>query len=326
MNGPVLVTGAAGFAGRHLVDSLAADDIPTIGWWNPGGTPPPESASRAVRYLPVNILDRARVAVAIRDINPSAIYHCAGAAHLGRSWTVTTDTYELNVRGTLHVLEGARAPASAPRILIPGSATVYAPSTTEIGEDHELRPSSPYGLSKLAQEMLARKAFNDFGQHVVVARAFNHVGPRQSHDYAASSFARQIARIEAGVAPPVVEVGNLDARRDLTDVRDTVQAYRAILERGRPGGVYNVCSGRAWSLADVLRLLVGFAGVAVEIRPSADRMRPSDTPVVVGDGSRLARELGWAPSIPFEQTLRDLLDDWRRRVQADADRESALSR
>jgi GDP-4-dehydro-6-deoxy-D-mannose reductase len=325
MNGPVLVTGAGGFAGRHLVANLVADGIQTIGWWNPAGVAPPAEGPSAT-FEAVDILNRADVGRAIRAAGPSAIFHFAGAAHLGRSWATTTDTYELNVRGTHHVLEAARGTASGPRILIPGSAAVYAPSSGPIREDAELRPASPYGLSKLAQESLALQSFRDLAQDVRIARAFNHVGPGQSAEYAVSSFARQIARIEAGASPPVIEVGNLDARRDLTDVRDTVRAYRVILERGRPGTVYNVCSGRAWSMREVLDLMVEIAGIAVDIRTDPDRLRRSDTPVVAGDGSRMRDELGWAPAIPLEQTLRDVLDDWRQRVRSNADRESVLRR
>jgi GDP-4-dehydro-6-deoxy-D-mannose reductase len=323
MNGPVIVTGAAGFAGRHLLADLLGDGTETIAWWNPAGTAP-DPVHRAAEWQAVDILDRTRVAEAIRAARPSAIYHCAGAAHVGRSWATTTDTYERNVRGTHHVLEGARGSASTPRILIPGSAAVYAASSEPIREDCELQPTSPYGLSKLAQEMLGRRAFQDLGQRVLIARAFNHLGPGQSPEYATSSFARQIARIEAGLSPPVISVGNLDAARDLTDVRDTVRAYRAVVEGGRPGSVYNVCSGRAWSMRDVLARLVDLAQIEVEIRPSPDRFRPTDAPVLVGDASRLRDELGWAPSIPLDRTLRDLLEDWRRRVDVGADHEPLL--
>lgn len=325
MNGPVIVTGAAGFAGRHLLADLLADRVPTIGWWNPAGTEP-RATHPSTTWQAVDILDREGVARAIRDVNPAAIYHCAGAAHLGRSWATTTDTYERNVRGTHHVLEGARAATSSPRILIPGSSAIYAPSSGPIHEDHELRPASPYGVSKLAQELAGRHAYEDLGQPVVLVRAFNHTGPGQSSDYAAPSFARQIALIEAGLAPPVMDVGNLDATRDLTDVRDTVRAYRTVLEHGLPGRVYNVCSGRAWSMRQVLEGLLRLAAIPVEIRTSPARLRPFDTPTVVGDGSRLRRELGWSPSMTLERTLLDLLDDWRRRVREGADRAPAATR
>lgn len=325
MNGPVIVTGAAGFAGRHLLADLLRDGTEAIAWWNPAGTAP-DPGHRPTEWQAVDILDRTRVADAIRDVKPSAIYHCAGAANLGGSWATTTDTYERNVRGTHHVLEGARASGSAPRVLIPGSAAVYAASTEAIREDSALHPTSPYGLSKLAQEMLGRRAFEDLGQSVLIARAFNHLGPGQSPEYATSSFARQIALIEAGASPPVITVGNLDASRDLTDVRDTVRAYRVVVARGRPGSVYNVCSGRAWSMRDVLDRLLALARIAVEIRPAPDRFRPTDTPVILGDASRVRDELGWSPAIPLDRTLRDLLDDWRRRVRAGAGREPALPR
>jgi GDP-4-dehydro-6-deoxy-D-mannose reductase len=172
--------------------------------------------------------------------------------------------------------------------------------------------------------MLACRAVRDFGQQVVIARSFNHVGPGQDPRYAASSFARQIAQIEVGRQPALIEVGNLDAERDLTDVRDTVRAYLAIMKAGRPGRVYNVCSGRAYSMRTVLELLVRLSGIHVEIRSSQALLRPLDTPVLVGDGSRLRDELAWSPVIPLERTLTDLLDDWRRRVRTNLDPAAAI--
>ena len=324
MNGPTIVTGATGFVGAHLLALLTSDGVSTVGWWNPSGRAPADNGE-PTDWQAVDILDRGHVQEALRRAKPAAIFHCAGAAHLGDSWATTADTLERNVRGTHYLLDAIRVTGlDAARVLIPGSAAVYAPSSGPIRETHELAPASPYALSKLAQETLARHMVRDFGQQVFITRSFNHVGPGQDARYAVSSFARQVAQIEAGRQPPVIEVGNLDAERDLTDVRDTVRAYRAIVDAGRPGRIYNVCSGRAYSMRRVLDLLVGLAGVPVEVRPSQALLRPADTPVLVGDSSRLRDELGWSPVIPLERTLVDLLDDWRRRVQTHADRAPAV--
>ena len=197
--------------------------------------------------------------------------------------------------------------------MIPGSAMVYAAADRALTEDDPLVPRSPYALSKLAQEMEGVRANRD-GLHVTIARAFNHMGPRQDPFFAASGFARRIADIEAGRWEPEIAVGNLDARRDLTDVRDTIRAYRLILERGTPGRPYNVCSGRAITIRELLDLLLARARVPIRVRVDPARLRPNDVPLLLGDPTRIQAELGWQPEIPLDRTLDDLLDDWRSRA------------
>ena len=306
MRGRVLVTGAAGFAGSHLVDSLIADAFEVHGWYRPGGTAPRDARAA---WTAVDLLNPASVRESIESLRPAAIYHCAGAAHVGRSWDSTEPTFAINVRGTHHLIESVRDANLEARILIPGSATVYQVSDQPIDEAAPVRPSSPYALSKLAQEMAG--AQNPGGPWVAVARAFNHIGPRQDPWFVASGFARRIADIEAGRWPAEISVGNLEARRDLTDVRDTVRAYRLILEQGQAGRVYNVCSGRAIAIRELLDLLLSRARMAIRIRVDPARYRPNDQPVLMGDNRRIHAELGWLPRIPLEQTLDDLLAYWR---------------
>jgi GDP-4-dehydro-6-deoxy-D-mannose reductase len=237
------------------------------------------------------------------------VYHCAGAAHVGRSWESVESTFAVNVRGTHHVIEGLRKVGGRARVLIPSSSMVYAESSEPISEDHPTIPSSPYGLSKLAQEMVG--AGDSRGPQVFIARAFNHVGARQDPSFVASGFAQRIAEIEAGRGPAEILVGNLDARRDLTDVRDTVRAYRRIVEDGTPGRPYNVCTGRPVAVRDLLNSLLSRARIPIAITVDPARYRPTDVPVVVGNPGRLQRELGWAAAVPFEQMLNDLLAFWR---------------
>jgi GDP-4-dehydro-6-deoxy-D-mannose reductase len=311
MTQPVLVTGAAGFAGSHLVDALVADGVPVIAWHRPGKRP---TDHRLVSWVPVDILDRSAVARALGDVAPAVVYHCAGAAHVGSSWRDSTTPLEINALGLHHLIEGIRAAGLRSRILLTGSAAVYRPSSEPLTEGSAIGPSSPYGLSKLAQELEALRAASVDNLPVVIARAFNHAGPRQNPSFVTASFARQIALAEAGRAPKLLAVGNLDTRRDLTDVRDTVRAYRALAARGTPGEVYNVCSGRAHSIHELLDGLLAHARGHVEIRLDPSLLRPSDTPIIVGDPSRIARETGWRAEIPIERTLADLLDYWRERV------------
>jgi len=318
MPNPILVTGAAGFAGSHLLELLAADgardpaaSVDIVGWHRPGKKPP---AVNGVRWDAVDLLDRAAVAEAIRRHQPGAVYHCAGAAHVGRAWDSVTSTFAVNVRGTHHLLDALHAAALAPVMFVPSSAMIYRPSNEPIPENHELVPPNPYGLSKLAQEMLAVRALAD-GIDVRIGRAFNHVGPRQDPAFAASGFARQIAEIEAGRHEPRIIVGNLSAQREAIDVRDTVRAYRAILEQGSSGRPYNVSSGRAYAVGEVVGLLVAKSRVPVHVRVDASRFRPNDIPLLVGDPSRIRDEIGWTPAIPLEQTLDDMLEYWRSQMR-----------
>ncbi|MDE3156745.1 MAG: GDP-mannose 4,6-dehydratase [Acidobacteriota bacterium] len=315
MTDTVLVTGAAGFAGSHLLDALQGSPAPIVAWQHRAAPPPEHPAG--VRWQAVDLLDARAVREAVAAIQPAVIYHCAGAAHVGESWNTAETTLRVNVLGTHHLLEGVRLARLTPRILIPSSALVYEPSDSPVDETHRVAPRSPYALSKLAQELVGAHA-RDGAPPALIARAFNHLGPRQDPSFSGASFARQIAGIEHGLAPPVLRVGNLDAERDLTDVRDTVLAYRAIAERGRPGDTYNVCSGRAVPIRQLLDLLLSHARVPIAVEVDPARYRPHDARRLVGDNTRLRTELGWAPRIPLERTAADLLAYWRTRIGAGA--------
>jgi GDP-4-dehydro-6-deoxy-D-mannose reductase len=266
-----------------------------------------------VRWNAVDLLDRGAVSRALSELQPSAVYHCAGIAHVGESWSEPVRALSVNVLGTHHVLEGVRDAGLDCPVLITGSALVYRPSTSPLREDDPIGPSDPYGVSKLAQEMLAARIASF---PVLLARSFNHAGPRQSQAYVTSSFARQIAEIEAGRREPVLQVGNLESRRDITDVRDTVRAYQLVVRRGRPRRPYNVCSGEAYRVRDLLDALIGLSRASIEIQVDPSRLRPSDNPVIAGDRSRIGAEAGWSPEIPIERTLDDLLNYWRREILA----------
>jgi GDP-4-dehydro-6-deoxy-D-mannose reductase len=315
---PVLVTGAAGFAGSHLLDLLESGDRPIVAWRRPGEPLPAPPTGARCRWMELDVLDESAVRRAVLEIRPALVYHLAGIAHAGGSWGRTYKTLEVNVLGTHHLLAALAASDRPRKILVSGSALVYREQARAVAESDPVGPGSPYGLSKLAQEMTGAHAVLEQGLPVVLTRSFNHIGPRQAPSFFASSVARQIARVEHGLAEPVLEVGNLEGRRDLTDVRDTVRAYQAIAERGVPGRVYNVCSGQAYRIGDILDALLSRANTSIAVRPDPARCRPHDAPLVLGDRSRLTDELGWTPRIPIEQTLTDLLDHWRRVVGAGA--------
>lgn len=303
----MLVTGAAGFAGGHLLEALRADaDVVA---WSRAETPARSPAG--VRWQHVDLLDGSRVRQAIADLRPARVYHLAGATQVAQSWQRAAETLAANVLATHHLFDALRRTGDACRVLVTGSATVYASSPTPIGEDSLLEPSSPYAVSKLAQERLAARAAAEDGVEVVLTRSFNHTGPRQTPDFVAPSMARQIVRIERGEIEPVIRVGNLEARRDLTDVRDTVRAYVLLMERGAAGTVYNVATGAAKPIRAILEGLIALSRVAVAVEQDPALLRPSDTPILAGDASRLQAATGWTPQISFEQTLQDLLDYWR---------------
>jgi GDP-4-dehydro-6-deoxy-D-mannose reductase len=305
-----LVTGATGFAGSHLVEHLLEYEPAVAAWANPHGTPVTVRDPK-IAWSAVDLLDRQAVRDAIATLRPSVVYHCAGAADVGTSWADPVTPLEVNALGTHHLLDAVRLADSNTAVVLAGSATVYRASDDAIGEESPIGPSSPYGVAKLAQEMLGARVTSF---PVFLARPFNHAGPRQSPAFVTSSFARQIAEIEAGVADQVLSVGNLAARRDITDVRDTVRAYRMLAENGRPGRPYNICCGRAYRIGDLLEMLLARARAPIPVASDPSRLRPSDHPVMLGDPSRVRTELGWQASIPIEDTLEDLLDYWRLRV------------
>lgn len=316
MAGPVLVTGAAGFVGSHLLEALEQQRVPIVAWRRPGHAPP--AGPNGVRWMDVDLLDREQVRRGIAAVKPAAIYHLAGAAHLAQSWQHVRETYEGNVRVTHYLLDAVAQLADTPRVLLPCTAHVYLPQPRPIREDDEIRPNNPYATSKLAVEMRGEKAWTDDGVPAIIARAFNHIGPRQDSSYVAPSIARQIALIEQGRRDPVLTMGNLAPRRDVTDVRDTVRAYVALMAHGRPAVRYNVASGRGLAIGELVHAFAAAANRDVRVVEDPSRFRPHDPPMLVGDNTRLVAETGWQPQIPLEQTIQDLLNYWRERVKAES--------
>lgn len=310
-NESILVTGASGFVGGHLLDRLRGN-TEIIAWSGPGSTPRPVEG---VRWQPVQLLNRLDVTRALDEHRPTQIYHLAGAPSVDTSFTNALPHLQINARGTSFLLDAVAALALDCRVLVVTSAQVYQFGSLALNEETPLVPNSPYGVSKLAQDMLARVAARSDQLDVVVARPFNHVGPRQRPAFSVASFARQIARIEAGLEQPLIRVGNLNADRDLTDVRDVVAAYELLMRRGQTGRAYNICSGMAWSMADVLQQLLHRSRVAIRVEVDPARMRPNDVPLILGDGTRLRQELGWRPTIALERTLDDVLAWWRSQTR-----------
>lgn len=299
-----LVTGASGFIGKHLLTALHASG------WDCAAAGGPDDATG---LIPLDLADAQNLRAALDIAAPDVVFHFAGQANVPASIENPAETYDVNVLGVARLLEAIRGYASAgnepPRVVFASSADVYGKRTAQdlpFVETLAPNPASPYAASKAAAEAVLLGEARSFGLDVVIARTFNCIGPGQSERFAVASFAGQLARIAAG-APPVMEVGDLGAARDFLDVRDGVAAYLALASSGAPGEAYNVCSGVAVTLRDILSALVTIAHVPVEIRQDPARMRPSDVPISYGSNEKLRTATSWQPRIALQQTLRDII-------------------
>jgi GDP-4-dehydro-6-deoxy-D-mannose reductase len=312
----VLITGVAGFAGSHLAELALGEGAEVAGVILPGASADNLGAVRSrVRIVPCDLTQPGAIARVLEEVCPDQVFHLAGASVVSTSWALRESVLRTNLDGTFQLLEGLRA-RPAPALLV-SSGEVYGrvpDSAQPIPERHPLEPISPYALSKACLELYAGYYARADRLPLVIVRAFNHVGPRQGPGFVWSDVARQIAVIESGGAPPVLEVGTVTTRRDFTDVRDMVRAYWLALERAAPGEVLNAASGRAVSIEDVIHGFLRLAKCPIEVRTVPARVRPLDIPLLAGDASRLRELTGWRPVIPIQQSLQDVLDDWRTRV------------
>jgi GDP-4-dehydro-6-deoxy-D-mannose reductase len=309
----ILITGGTGFVGSHLRRFLRSTDAKLI-VVSSGAV---ETQEPGVDYCKADIRNSDDIRSVIREASPHQIYHLAGISSVSDSWKDPRRTFEVNVIGSYNVFDAAMRSPSPPRILNVSTSQVYAASDVALLETSAVAPDNPYAASKAMAELLAvqYRQFSKGG--IITARAFNHTGPGQFTSFALPSFARQLAEIEAGLRPPVLKVGNLNVKRDFADVRDVVVAYCELLEKGVVGAVYNVCSGRAVLLADLVKELQNNSEVAVSIELDSARVRLSDVPQIVGDAGKLHKLTGWLPKIPLQQTMKDLLAYWRTVIKRD---------
>jgi GDP-4-dehydro-6-deoxy-D-mannose reductase len=312
-----LITGINGFVGGHLAEHLLAE----TNWQVFGTAREPTLQLPALRErvqaTQADLRDASAVHELIREVQPDVVFHLAAQAHLPTSFRDPAGTLTTNILMQLHLFEAIRAAAIDPVIVVVCTGEEYGavqPDEQPVNENTPLRPVNPYAVSKVAQDMLAFQYFAAHKLKTIRMRPFNHSGPRQEDRYAITGFARQIARIEAGLQPPVVKVGNLQAQRDFTDVRDIVRAYRVAAEQGEPGAVYNLGSGQPVAIQTILDLLLSMSQVRIEVQTDPERMRPADVPLIACDAARFRQQTGWEPRISLDQMLRDILDDWRTRV------------
>jgi GDP-4-dehydro-6-deoxy-D-mannose reductase len=315
----VLITGITGFVGSHLAEFFLAKgnvEVYGIERWRSRSENIDHIKGRLI-LTECDIRDASSVKKAVQKIKPDQIYHLAAQSFVPTSWSAPAETITTNIVGQLNIFEAVRELGINLRILVAGSSEEYGlvyPEELPIKETNPLRPLSPYAVSKVGQDLLGYQYFMSYKLNIIRTRAFNHTGPRRGQVFVSSNFARQIVEIEKGLKAPVIEVGNLEAQRDFTDVRDIIRGYYLALEKGKFGEVYNICSGKAYKIKEVLDMLLALTNVKIEIRQDPKRMRPSDVPILLGDYSLFNETTGWKPEIPFKKTLEDLLNFWRSKI------------
>jgi GDP-4-dehydro-6-deoxy-D-mannose reductase len=312
----ILITGATGFVGTHLRRHfLARTDWNITGTSYPDMPPEPMDAQReTLSYL--DLRDAKTTHALLAQHRPDYIIHLAAQSHVPTAYKDPWGTLDNNIRGQLNLLEACVTLDLAPRILVIGSGEEYGRANADdlpLTEAHPLRPENPYSVSKVAQDVMGYQYFISYGLPVIRMRPFNHVGPGQSPRFVLAAFAKQVAEIEARKQQPVMRVGNLEPARDFTDVRDVVRAYRLALTQGTPGEVYNVASGTPRTIQSLVDRLLALANVDIRVDIDPARYRPADVPIIYGSAEKLRRDTGWQPKIPFEQTVVDVLSEWRNR-------------
>jgi GDP-4-dehydro-6-deoxy-D-mannose reductase len=316
----VLITGITGFAGSHLAEYVLAEhpDVNLFGImrWR-SRTENIESIQDQITLLDCDLRDTTSVKQVIAKVRPDKIFHLAAQSFVPSSWNAPAESLTTNILGQLNIFEAVREIGIDPGIQIACSSEEYGlvhENELPIKETNPLRPLSPYAVSKVGQDYLAYQYFKSFDLKAVRTRGFNHDGPRRGDVFVSSNFAKQLVEVEKGKKPAVIQVGNLEARRDFSDVRDIVRGYWLALERCEPGEVYNICSGKDYSIQAVLDRLIELSGIEVRVEQDPARLRPSDVPLLLGDHSKFKKATGWEPEISYDQTLQDMLDHWRERV------------
>ncbi len=315
----VLITGITGFVGSHLAEyALARGDVEVFGTvrWR-SRMDNINGILGDIDLIDCDLRDPSATRKCLEQVRPDYIFHLAAQSYVPASWSAPSETLTTNILAELNLLEAIRDLGLETRIQVAGSSEEYGlvlEDEVPIGEDNPLRPLSPYAVSKVAQDFLAWQYNQSYGIFAVRTRAFNHTGPRRGQVFVTSDFSRQIAMIEKGLKEPVIEVGNLEARRDFSDARDVVRAYWLSLEKGEPGDVYNIGSGSAVTIQEMLDMLLSMTDDRIEVMPVPERMRPSDVLILLSDNTKFHAQTGWKTEIPLEKTLQDLLDYWRDRV------------
>ncbi len=313
-----LITGISGFVGSHLAEFLLEKNLEvsgTIRWRSRLDNI--QHIKNKLGLLDTDIRDAHSVKKTIDEVEPDYIFHLAAQSFVPTSWKAPSETLETNIIGTLNIFEAVRTSNVDPKIQVAGSSEEYGlvyPDELPIKETNPLRPLSPYAVSKVTTDLLGFQYHQSYGLKIVRTRAFNHTGPRRGEVFVCSDFSKQIAEIEKGLKEPIIYVGNLNAQRDFTDVRDIVRAYWLSLQKCDFGEVYNICSEKSRTIQSVLDLLLEKSKANIKVKQDPKKMRPSDVEILLGDCSKFRKKTGWKPTIPFERSMEELLDYWRELV------------
>lgn len=309
-----LIIGAAGFVGNYLIDHIQKNCI-----WSIVVTKMPQEkiSFDGIEICDLDILDREAIVELLSRVRPDYIYHLAAQSSVGLSWKNPDLTMDVNIKGTIHVLDAIRELDYKPRVLLIGSGEEYGhvkPEEVPIVEDSVLRPGNLYAVTKACQNMVGKIYSDAYDMDIISVRAFNHVGPNQAPLFVVADFCKQVAEIEAGRREPVMKVGNLSAKRDFTDVRDVVQSYVLLMEHGKPGETYNVGSGEAIQISEILEKIIAMSEVDIRVEIDRNRLRPVDVPIIEADVKKIFDCCGWKKTIDLETTLRETLNYWRENV------------
>jgi GDP-4-dehydro-6-deoxy-D-mannose reductase len=313
-----LITGIAGFAGRHLTEYLKSRGDEVAGLEN--GDPDevsPFAKQFKVKVYAGDLRDEHILSKAIKQFSPDTIFHLAAQTSVRTSFENPLETFSVNIIGTLVLLETISKMETPIKTLVISSSEVYGrlePNEYPVKEDHPLKPINPYAVSKATVDLMAYQYFKAFGMPIHIVRAFSHSGPHQKTVAVLSDWAMQVAKIDLNLSQPTIKVGNTNVTRDYTDVRDVVKAYTAVVEKGKPGEPYNVCSGIGYKLNDLLFKYQGFTSKKIDVIIDQSRMRPVDIPILIGSNDKIRNDTGWNPTIPIDITLRDTFNFWREHL------------
>ena len=313
----VLITGISGFAGSHLAEFLLDKDYKVFGTFYDKSTFSNLNGfiDRITLYQ-CDIRNYNNLKEIIKKVKPDEIYHLAAISFVPNSLKDPKLTFDTNLYGTLNLYQAVIEQKINPKILFVGSADEYGivnKNDIPIKENYPLQPVNLYSISKASADFLSYFYFKNYNLNIIRVRPFNHIGPRQSPEFVCSSFAKQIAEIEKGLKEPIIKVGNLEAKRDFTDVRDIVMAYWLAMQNGETGEVYNICSGKTFSIEGLLNKALSLCEKNIRVKQDLKRLRPSDVPLLMGDFTKFTKKTGWEPEIPFKKTLKDILNYWRER-------------
>lgn len=309
-----LIIGAAGFVGSYLIQHLKND----LHWEVMATKMPQETiAIDDIAIYDLDVLDKEQIKQLLNELQPDAILHLAAQSSVGVSWKNPDLTIDVNIKGSIHILDSIRTLDPMPRVLLIGSGEEYGhilPTETPINEDTVLRPGNIYAATKACQNMLGKIYADAYQMDIVSVRAFNHIGPNQTPIFVVADFCKQVAEIEAGLIPPVIHVGNLSAARDFSDVRDVVRAYGLLLQKGKSGETYNVGSGHAITIDEILRKILLQSKITIQVEVDEEKLRPVDVPIIEADITKLQTCTGWEPEITLDQTIKDVLAYWRDKI------------